>query len=87
MIDALSIGAAVMIMTEVSKTLMAPRHAKRLGPYLAMAFSFAATLVWIVSAPAFPPSRLDIWPLFMGWLQVWATAVGVYHGAKLALAR
>ncbi len=81
----LAIGVAIMLMTEIAKTLMPVEHAKKLGPYLALVFSFLATLLWVLSAPVFPPSRLDIWSLFMGWLHVFATSVGVYHGAKLAL--
>lgn len=79
----LAIGTAVMLLVEISKTLMTPYHAKRLGPYLALAFSFAATLVYVISAPVFPPMRTDLWAIFMGWLMVLATSVGVYHGAKL----
>lgn len=81
----LAIGAAVTLMVEIAKTLMPPSHAKKLGPYLALAFSLMATVVYVVSAPTFPPLRTDIWSLFLGWLEVLAVSVGVYHGAKLTL--
>lgn len=79
-----AIGLAVTILTEVSKTLMPSDTAKRLAPYLALVFSFLATVVYVLSMPTFPPLRTDLWALFMGWLTVYVTAVGAYHTAKLA---
>lgn len=81
----LAIGTAISLLVEISKTMMPEDKAKRLGPYLVLAYSLVATLVYVVSMPVFPPMRTDIWALFMGWLTVAATAIGVYHGAKLTL--
>lgn len=80
----LAIGAAVMLLVQVSKTMMPKEMAKSAAPYLALVFSLLATVVYVISMPMFPPSRLDIWALFMGWLMVFATATGVYQGAKLS---
>lgn len=81
----IAVGAAVAVMVEISKSLMPASQAKRLGPYLVLAFSLIATVVYVVSMPVFPPMRTDTWALFMGWLTTTVTAIGTYHGAKLTL--
>lgn len=81
----LAIGTAITMLVEISKSLMPAAQAKRLGPYLVLAYSLIATCVYVLSMPVFPPARMDVWALFMGWLTVAATAIGVYHGAKLTL--
>jgi preprotein translocase subunit Sec61beta len=85
--DIIAVGAAVSLLTEVAKTLLPPLPRKRLAPYIALAASLVATVLYILAAPVFPPARTQLWPLFLDWLTVYGTAVGIYHGAKLTKSR
>lgn len=78
-----AIGTAVTLLTEILKTTLPQAQGKAAGPYLALGISLAMTLLYVVSQPVLP-GRMDIWALAMGWLTVYGTATGVYHGAKLA---
>jgi predicted membrane protein len=82
-----AIGAAVTLLTEVFKTTLPTEQGKAAGPYISLVLSLIVTLIYVFSMPAFPPTRTDLWPLFMGWLTIYGTATGVYHGAKLAKRR
>lgn len=83
MIDVLAVGASVTLATEVAKTLVPVPHKARLAPYLALCLSLAATALYVASQPELP-GRTDIWPLAQDAIVVFATATGVYKGARLS---
>jgi hypothetical protein len=78
----LAIGAAVTMLTAVAKTVLPADKASALAPYVALALSLVATLVYVASLPVLP-GRTDLFPLLVAWLGVFGTATGVYKVAKL----
>ena len=79
--DIVTIGATVTLLTQVVKRSL-PTDAA--GPHVVALLSFVAVVMWVLSAPVFPPDRTAIWTIFTGWVSIWATASGIYHGAKIA---
>lgn len=78
--DIVTIGATVTLLTQIVKRAM-PKDGN--GPLIVALLSLIATVMWIVSAPVFPPDRTHIWTLFTGWASIWATASGIYSGASI----
>lgn len=76
-----TIGATVTLLTQVVKRSLPADGA---GPHVVALLSFVAVVLWVISAPVFPPDRTAIWTIFTGWVSIWGTAIGVYHGAKIA---
>lgn len=78
--DIVTIGATVTLLTQVVKRSL-PTDAA--GPHVVAILSFAAVVMWVLSAPAWPPDRTALWPIFTGWVSIWVAASGIYHGAQI----
>ncbi len=78
--DIVAIGAAVTAVTQIIKRSL-PGDGQ--GPAIVALLSFVAVVIWILSAPVFPPDRTQLWSLFTGWIAVWVAASGIYSGAQL----
>lgn len=78
--DIVTIGATVTLLTQVVKRSLPTDTA---GPHVVAILSFVAVMMWVLSAPEWPPNRTALWPIFTGWVSIWATASGIYHGAQI----
>jgi hypothetical protein len=79
--DIVTIGATVSLLTQVVKRSI-PKDGQ--GPHIVALLSFVAVMMWVASSPLFPPDRTMLWSVFTGWVSIWATASGIYHGANVA---
>lgn len=79
--DAIAIAATVTILTQIIKRILPSDGG---GPYIAGILSFIAVILWVISAPVFPPERTQIYSIFANWVSVYATSVGIYATSTMA---
>lgn len=79
--DTIAISATVTLLTQVVKRVLPDDDH---GPLIVTMLSLLAIVLWVVSGPIFPPDRTHIWTIFTGWAVIWAEAIGLYHGARVA---
>lgn len=70
-----AISAAVVAFVQLVKWAGLKDH---WGPLVVIAFSGVGVLIWLISQPAWPPSRTDTWNIFAGWIAVALSAAGVF---------
>lgn len=80
-----TIGALVTTLTQITKRSL-PGDFDCWGPLIAATYSLLGVLLWVVSAPSFPPLRTDIWAIGAGWVSVFSTAVGIFQTVKMVTA-
>jgi hypothetical protein len=78
-----TIGSVVMVLVQIVKRATPDRYSA-CGVQICAALSIVGVLLWVVSAPVFPPARTDLFTLFAGWISVFATATGLYKSAQMA---
>lgn len=82
--DILSIGALVLLLTEIAKFAGLP---DRMGLLAAGIFSAMGVGFWTVSNPNLVLDRFIIWPLFAAFVTVLATAAGAFGFVRAARAQ
>lgn len=80
-----TIGAVVMTLTQIVKRAL-PGNWDACGTLIAAVLAMMGVLLWVASAPDFPPERTSIFPIFAAWVSIFATATGLYESAKLVTA-
>jgi hypothetical protein len=78
-----TIGALTTTLCQIIKRSL-PGDWDKYGPLFAAEISLAGVVLWVYSAPVFPPARTDVWTLAAGWVAVFATSAGIYETAKMA---
>lgn len=78
-----TVGALTTAVVQILKRSL-PGDWDCYGPLFAAVVSLLGVLLWVYSAPQFPPARTDVWPIAAGWVSVFATSVGVYQTVKMA---
>jgi hypothetical protein len=80
-----TIGALTTAVVQIIKRSL-PGDWDCYGPLFAAIVSLLGVLLWVYSAPQFPPARTDVWPIAAGWVSVFTSSVGVYQTVKMATA-
>ena len=80
-----TIGALTTAVVQIIKRSL-PGDWDCYGPLFAAIVSLLGVLLWVYSAPQFPPARTYVWPIAAGWVSVFTSSVGVYQTVKMATA-
>lgn len=76
-------GAGITILTEAAKQYV---NTDRFPPPLIAGFIAALFTAALQLAQPEHPTARDAFPILMTWVGLFQTSIGVYHGAKLAVA-
>ena len=79
--DAIAIAATVTVLTQIIKRVLPSDGG---GPYITGILSLIAVALWVISSPVFPPDRTQIYSVFANWVNVYASAVGIYATSTMA---